>query len=240
MSENKYRDPGHPDLLGALVMGLLDPAEAAGVQSHVAQCGPCHSELAAMMALRGRLDAVPAHDVLAEYARQESFGTASPTDDIVLRRVLGAMRGVPVQKPLNRAWRTAAAVIVFAAVGGIGAVIGRATAPEPGPAISSTAGAQVFETKEPSTGIGAWIEVIPVRPSWVRLRIRLAAPPPGQTCEVYAVSSDGRRKLAASWVAHRPDEVAPVVEGTAAFAAQDIIRFEVTDPAGKLWVTVPT
>lgn len=240
MSEDEFRDPGHPDLLGALALGLLDPDEAAVVQTHLARCATCRSEFAAMTTMRERLDAVPAHDVLAEYARQESVGTAAPGDDMVLQRVIGAMRGTPKRKPASRAWRVAAAVVLLVAVGGLGAVVGRVTAPEPSPSASSTAGARVFENTEASTGVGAWIEVIPARPTWVRLRIRLATPPSGQTCEVYAVSSDGRRKLAASWVVHRPDESAPVIDGTAAFSAQDIIRFEVTDAAGNLWVTVPT
>ncbi len=242
MSKDDHREPGHPDLLGALVMGLLDPDEAAAVESHVAQCADCRGERAAMTTVRERLDAVPGHEVLAEYDRQESVGTADPSDDVLLQRVLREMRGTSERKPPSRMRRVATAVAVIAAIGGVGAVVGRVTAPEPPPGASSTAGAQVFQHTEKTTGVGARVQVIPAPGSGVRLRISVTGAPQGQTGEVYAVATDGRRKLVASWVVRQPpsEESVPVMDGTAAFSAEQILRFEVTDPTGKLWCTVST
>jgi hypothetical protein len=64
-------EPGHSDLLPALVSGQLDAASAAEVRHHLAGCGACRREVEALTSMREtmrrhvRTDHVPAIDLVA-------------------------------------------------------------------------------------------------------------------------------------------------------------------------------
>ncbi len=49
--------------LGVYVVGAIDPADRAVVESHLAWCVDCREELAGLAGLPGRLGSVPAADV---------------------------------------------------------------------------------------------------------------------------------------------------------------------------------
>ena len=55
-------------LLGAYVLGGLDPADAAAFEAHLQDCGACRKELAVMEKVPMLLDALPVPDAVAAAA----------------------------------------------------------------------------------------------------------------------------------------------------------------------------
>lgn len=76
----------HDVLLGAYSMGVLDRAEAAAVEEHLAGCAYCRREFAELNATRDRLAEVPPEAFLEP--AEDAYGA----DDLVLRRTLRGVR----------------------------------------------------------------------------------------------------------------------------------------------------
>ena len=54
----------HAENLGAYTMGLLDPAEARAVRSHLADCPDCRRQLDELAEVKDLLDRVPLEALL--------------------------------------------------------------------------------------------------------------------------------------------------------------------------------
>ena len=94
-----------PDLVGAYVLGALEPDERRAAEQHLAGCPVCAAELAAFRGLPALLARVPADEAAA--------GPVAPSPDLY-DRVAAAVR-----RPARRRWAAAAAVAVVLAAGGI-------------------------------------------------------------------------------------------------------------------------
>src|SRR5215475_1430852 len=106
-------------LLGAHLLGGLDPADADAFEQHLATCAGCRAEAAELETLRAVLDELP----------PEAFLDGQPDDgDLVVQR---AIRQIRQERSGGRrnTWLlgAAAAVVVIAALVTAGVVIGRST-----------------------------------------------------------------------------------------------------------------
>src|SRR4051794_4191002 len=111
-------------LLGAYALGALDEQEVSTVQEHLASCPPCRQEAQDLRELTTALGAVPPEALLVE--------GPPPGGDLLLQRTLRQARAERArQRWRGRAAAGVAAVLAGAVILAGGAVLGRATAPQP-------------------------------------------------------------------------------------------------------------
>jgi len=240
----------HPQLLGAYVMGVLDPAERAGVEEHLAGCETCRREVARLSGARSVMDGVPRAAVLEHLSlgeRAEADGS-DPTGDLLLRRTLGAVRAERSRGRRVRVLTAAAGVIAVAGLTGLsGALVGRATAPDAPPAAAPATSApatpgegRVLRGNDPATGVAMTVTVTPAG-DWSRIAVTVEGVAPGTTCRLVAVDVDGRREAAASWIVGtaRPGVSRRPVEGSAAVAESRLASVELLDGDGRRLLSLP-
>jgi hypothetical protein len=205
--------------LGALVLGALDPAERDQVQAHVRDCPSCSAVLAELAPLPGLLHRV---DLAAH--------TAPPPPEL-LERALGEARAAePPVAPARRRRRLPVALALAAAAAAVVLVV--STVLSAGPA------SVVVSATSPTTAVTARVVLTPTD-AGTQLALTLTGVEAGQHCRLVAVSRDGAREVAATWVANYEGEAA--VTGTTAVSRADLARLEVTTPEGGTLVelTVP-
>jgi hypothetical protein len=71
---------------------------------------------------------------------------------------------------------------------------------------------------------------------WVRVHATLTGVPAGSQCRIYAVSADGARQQAASWLAGSGPMT---VDGSALMAPADVTAVQAETYAGQILVAVP-
>src|SRR3954447_12051519 len=114
------RSPNHgqhdPGELGALALGLLDPAHTRAVEEYLAACPACRRDLEDLTAVTHLLGEVP----------PEALLEGPPDGDLVLRRTLRQMRVEAAAERRRRfVPRVAAAVAAVAVLAGGGVAAGR-------------------------------------------------------------------------------------------------------------------
>lgn len=104
-----------PHLIGAYVLGGLDAAERAAVESHLAGCTRCRAEAAELGGVVDMLADLPP-ELLIE---------APPDADLSLHRTLRRMREESSGARRRRAaWGGSAAAVLLAVAVGVGVVVG--------------------------------------------------------------------------------------------------------------------
>jgi anti-sigma factor RsiW len=239
--------PGHDQtLLGAYVLGALDPYETRSVEAHLAGCAECRWELNELGAIRNALNEVP----------PEAFLDGTPTGgDMLLQRTLRAARdaGNPPRQQTNfslpRRRRTrvpmAAAVIVLAAAAlGGGVLIGRETAPTevaaaPTPSVvSPVPGERSGQATDQKTGVTMQVKVIPAA-GWVRVHAEVAGVQAGEKCLLRVVPKSGTPMTASSWLASDKAEANGVVlDGSALVDPSQVDSVDVVTTDGRKVVAV--
>jgi hypothetical protein len=231
--------------LGVYVVGAIDPAERAIVETHLSQCPDCRARLAGLAGLPALLGRVPARDVdrLAASSPEFSDPAELPAELLgsLLRRVAARRRA--------RRWRTitvAAAAAVIAVAGGaaISQAVrsGPATA-SPAPAASATgqsgSSAQGYETNratDPQTHVTAIVAYYPA--AWgTSMRVWVSGIRPGTTCEFWVVGTQGHRSVAGGWTVPHGQQ-GPWYTVSSPISAGKIRSFQVA-AAGHVLVTVP-
>lgn len=226
-----------PALLATYALGVLDPAEQAAVQAHLAGCPDCQLEVREYTNLRLALDEVP----------PEAFMDGPPPagGDLLLQKALRRIRSeVPEQR--RRPWApmaitVAAAVALVAAVSG-GVVIGRQTAPDQvagGPTAEVPTDAVQARATDPKTGATMSVRVEP-KQGWVSLHADVSGIKAGLNCELRVVPKNGEPVLAGSWrVSHLGEEEGTPLDGAALVDPKAVKSIEVVTVDGKKMVTVP-
>jgi len=203
--------------LGAYVLGALEPAERADVESHLAGCAECRDELAELAGLPGLLGRIDLAEAIAP-------PTAPPA---MLDRLLAATRE---DRRTARRWRivAAAAAIVVAsgAAAGVTAQLTSGGSSHPA-AVWSASGLH---------GIKARVDATP-RGWGTAVTVQLHGAPRGATCSLVAVSNSGRRDIAATWhVGYDSGYVD--VNGATSIPLTDIAAYEVVTSEGQRLVRV--
>lgn len=219
---------GHDPLrtsLGAYLLGALDPADRAEIETHLADCPPCREDLASLAGLPG---------LLGRLTLAEAVATASPaeTADLpgqqLLNRALTELRRR--RHSQRRRWLAGAAAAVLIAA--VAAVTGTSQSHAP----AGTAGGQVIAATDPTTRVHA-TATLHGEPAGTEITLRLSGVTPGLHCQLIAVAADGRREVASSWRATYHGQAD--VTGTTALPVAELASLQVVTTDGTRLLTLP-
>jgi anti-sigma factor RsiW len=195
--------------LGVYVVGAIDPAERALVDSHLAGCPACREELASLAGLPALLGRVPA----AEAERIADFPERFNADIEPGTELLSPLLDRIARQRRARTWRmaAAAAAAVVVVAGGTAGVL--AAAHSPSRSVSSSATS--WDTAR-ATAAGMSLDVRYAKASWgTQLDARVSGIPDGTTCQFWVIGADGSRWPAGSWTVNQSDWDASYPESTA-------------------------
>jgi Putative zinc-finger len=217
--------------LGVYVVGAIDPADRAIVDSHLAWCTGCREQLAGLAALPGRLGSVPDADVTMLVLDEP--GRDGPPE-AVLRSLLG--RAAALRRRLR--WRRVAAALAVAVIASGGAVaVSRVVDPAaPRPAASARPWGDMAHGRDPLTGAAATVRYL-ARPWGIQMRVQVSRLSPGTRCELLVVGPGGR-VAAGGWIvtAGHADAWYPA---SAPLGVPGVRGFVVASATGKALVSVP-
>ncbi|GHJ41724.1 zf-HC2 domain-containing protein [Streptomyces sp. TS71-3] len=234
----------HGELLGAYVLGILDPEERREVEEHTAVCDACRTELEELQETETVLGSLP----------PEAFLEGPVEDgDMLLQRTLRQARAESSASQRRRSIATglaaaASAVVVFFG-GYLVAGSGSSSDPQAGgppPATSSPlpspapTGIKVGSATDAATSAGMTVRVTPAA-GWVRVNAAVTGVPVGEHCKLVVVSSDGERQTAGNWVVSEgPGGKGKGVDldGSASVSPDKVKSVVVENTAGKRFVSV--
>ena len=200
--------------LGVYVLGAIDPAERALVESHLANCRECRDELAGLAALPALLARVSAEEAAAlavgpdEALDMDQAVPAARTAPEPPRELLGTVLDLTAARRRRRRLTqaglgVAAAAIVAAGVFGGLAASGSPAAPTPASASGvNYAGPPNGPWQTYTTAAGGMSATVQYRSmGWgVQLQAKVDGIPIGTHCQLWIVGPGGSRTLAGSWV----------------------------------------
>jgi Putative zinc-finger len=240
--------------LGVLVLGALEPAERPAIEAHLAACPRCSAilaELAPLPGLMHRLDPFE-RDAAAEprsqrSASQQSASQRSALQRSALQRSASQRSSPPQPLPLvplelrerlvlaarkertrRRRWVAGiAAAAVFVALSLAAAASG---------GLWSDRQATVASATDARTSVRAEVRLMPDA-TGSALALSLTGVTPAEHCKLVAIDAQGRRDVAAAWVATYDGRA--TVTGHTSFRPDQITRLVVVTDAGSTLVRVP-
>ncbi|HZL03077.1 MAG TPA: zf-HC2 domain-containing protein [Cellulomonas sp.] len=216
--------------LGALVLGALPADERSRVETHVAGCETCRTELAELAPLPGLLRRVSEADVLR--SGDGPSASAEPVVDLVPAVVALADRELREHRARRRR-RWAVAGIAATVLGGV--AVGTGALLAGGPGQEAVAAPVVVRANDPATGVRAEV-TLRSSPGGTDLALRLTGVPAGEECRLVA-SAGGQRDVTASWDATYDGEA--TFTGSTHFAVDEIDMLVIETPAGRTLLTMP-
>jgi hypothetical protein len=250
--------------LGVYVLGAIDPAERALVDSHLATCRDCRDELAGLAGLPALLARVGTEEAIAlsadeaaplgllpdavkaglpdtPAARSERTA-ASGTGEEPPRELLGAVLDLTAARRRRRNWRNitlaaaAAVVIAGGAFGGARLASGTAQPAQAGGQAPDYGPGGSWETVAGSTQ-GMEATVMYRQVGWgTQLASKVVGIPVDTTCQLWVVGPGGSRELAGSWTTDSNEGLVWYSAGTST-PEPDVQEFVVT-VAGHQPITV--
>jgi Putative zinc-finger len=192
--------------LGVYVLGAIDPAERAQVESHLATCRDCRDELAGLAALPALLARVTAEEAMALAASDGpppiglAGGPEAPPE------LLATVIDLTAARRRRRRWRdaslaVAAALIVAAGVFG-GLRLGSGPAPAPTASGAIYAGQPNGPWRVAATSADGMSASVSYRSmGWgTQLAVKVSGIPVGTSCQLWVIGPGGHRTLAGGWV----------------------------------------
>jgi hypothetical protein len=221
--------------LGVYVLGAIDPAERATVDTHLATCPECREELAGLAGLPALLRRIPVGEAqqLADDDLEELPAAEVPSDQM-LRSLLDRT----TRARQARRWRgLAAAAAVIVAAGAAGAAGWGALQPS-GVAAGSPAMPAHFTSvsaTNPATHVGATVRY--ATKGWgTVLDTQVKNVPAGARCQLEVTDSSGHTSVVGGWTATY-EEGSAWYPGSSSVALASVHSFEITSQ-GKTLVTV--
>jgi hypothetical protein len=229
--------------LGVYVLGAIDPAERALVDSHLATCRDCRDELAGLAGLPALLARVSEEEAI-RLAADDAAGPGE--DEEPPAELLGTVIDLTTARRRRQRWRTialgaAAALVIAAGVFGGVSALTRPAAPA-----TSSAGPPF----PPGNGLTSWDQATALSPDglgatveyrqmgWgTQLYTKVVGIPVGTTCSLWVVENNHKRVLVGSWTTD-PNENQVWYPSSAAVNTSDVHSFVVT-VAKQQPITVP-
>jgi predicted anti-sigma-YlaC factor YlaD len=226
-------------LLGAYVLGTLDPVEQQNIDAHLAGCAQCRAELVELEAVRDMLDEVP----------PEALLHGPPDADLVLQRTLRQMRtetSTGVRQ--RRALTVAAAAVALAGALAAGVLVGRGTGPGqqtngalPTPSATTQApvpGTRIGTTYDAQTKVRLTASVVPAV-GWVKVNAAVNGIPAGENCRLIVVGRNGAQEVAAGWVVSANGaRDGTNLDGSAAVPPDEVVAIKVVNTSGHTFATL--
>jgi hypothetical protein len=211
-------------LLGVYVVGAIDPAERAIVDSHLSGCQACREELSGLAGLPALLGRVPREDV----QRMGEGGFGVPDMDEPPAELLNSLlRRVAVTRRTRR-WRgvLALAAAVAIAAGAAGGVV---AAVHPG---------QPFHDSDTASNsqLAATVDYAATPWGGTTLQVGVQGVAPGALCQLYA-SRDGQWKLIGAWTSIGPDYRKTWYKLSSGIPAKSVHGFKIT-ANGKMLILI--
>jgi Putative zinc-finger len=229
--------------LGVYVLGAIDPAERALVDSHLAGCRECRDELAGLAGLPALLARVGTEEALALAATDGSgapgalsageAGEVTGEGKAQSRELLGKALDLAAARRRRRRWReavlgaAAALIIAVGVFGGLRLASGPAKSPQ---ATAATDWGPALGQWETATGGAQGMDgTVMYRPmGWgTQLTVKVTGIPVGTMCQLWILGSGNRRVLAGSWVTDN-NEGAVWYPASASIPANDVRAFQIT------------
>ncbi|HEX5404533.1 MAG TPA: hypothetical protein VFX16_19775 [Pseudonocardiaceae bacterium] len=207
--------------IAAYVLDALEPAEAREMREHVPDCTECRPEYEQLQDLPTLLRRLSPSDVDEIVAPTEL--PATMYEQLLARAA--SQRG-------RRTRRYVLGLGASLAAAGVGLVTGMSL---PRPQASNSVSMAVAAT-DPHTKVHAGIVL--TSQSWgTQIRLRLSGVAWAQQCMLVVSAADGKRDVAASWVATYQGTVD--VTGSTAIPLRQIRHLDVITTTGQLLVSVP-
>ena len=227
--------------LGVYVLGAIDPAERALVDTHLVTCRDCRDELAGLAGLPALLARVNP-DEISRICADDTVraGTYAGAHDRPPEELIGTVLDLAEARRRRTRWRflaTAAAVVAIAGglFGGLSSITTTRTVPVP----LSPAGTN-WETVEAAGSGGVSASVAYSHELWGdAFEVLVDKIPVGTTCQLWVVHPDGTRTQVAAWTTAK-DEGNVWYSGSMAASAQPISKFQITADHKVLLTAVPT
>lgn len=214
--------------LGAYLLGALDPAERAAVETHLGGCAPCREELSGLAGLPGLLGRLTTEEAVAAGALPGA--PVDPGQQVLQRALTAVARQRHRQR--RRGLSAAAAAVLIAAGGAAAAGMVLTTN---GDRTVAPAG-RTISAIDPGTHVQA-TATLRGGPAGTAIALRLADVTPGLQCRLVAVATDGRREVAGSWrVAYQGQAD---VDASTAIPAEELATLQVVTTGGTRLVTLP-
>lgn len=196
--------------LGVYVLGAIDPAERAQVDTHLAGCRDCRDELAGLAGLPALLSRVDKEEAMALAVSDgppsgEGAADAAKAEEEPPRELLATVVDLTTARRRRRRLReaglgVAAALIIAAGVFG-GLQAGSSPAQQATDALAQTPGpaAGPWETLNGhAQGMTATVQYRAM--GWgTQLAAKVTGIPIGTPCQMWVIEKGGTRVLAASW-----------------------------------------
>jgi predicted anti-sigma-YlaC factor YlaD len=215
--------------LGVYVLGAIDPAERALVDTHLPTCADCREELVGLAGLPAMLHKISAGEA-ERLVADEAVADAAPSAEL-LHSLLA--RATEVKR--SRRWRglVAAAAVVALAVGG-GAVT--TSVLQGGGGTVAAHHWHTVSAANPATGAHMVVKYTPM-PWGTLLSVRVEGLKAGTWCQFEVTDARGHRSVVGSWrlSLHGGPDWYPASTG---ISDQDLRSFELTDGHTVL-ATVP-
>ncbi|MFF8774188.1 anti-sigma factor family protein [Kitasatospora sp. NPDC015120] len=219
--------------VGAYVLGVLDPAERAAFDAHLAAgCPQCAGRLAELR---------PVEALLGEYAAAADPADPAPRPDpALLDRLVGQVRESRRRGRVRRLVLVAAAAALTIAGPAVTAAVITA---DSAPGVVATAAAHRFTATDAATGAHATVGVDPA-PWGSRVTLELSGVQGPLTCDLVAVSAAGGHQTVTTWnvpaTGYAPATPLRTTGGTA-YPPTTITHFEIrTLDTDTLLLTIPT
>ncbi|MGZ4609777.1 MAG: anti-sigma factor family protein [Actinomycetes bacterium] len=210
--------------LGAVAMGALEPGERVAVDAHLAVCPRCTATLAEFDEVAGLMNQVTAAEAEAALGGAP-FPLARPQTELVMPPETG--------RPARRSRRLVAAVSLCGAAAAIAGVLVLGPFASDGAPPPRTTHSSVLD---PQTHVRASATLQPVEVG-TELTLRVSGVPTRQACQLVVVGDDGRRSVAASWLATYAGTAR--VTGTTSLSPSRIASLVVATPEGRVLATLP-
>ena len=218
--------------LGVYVLGAIDPAERATVDSHLSMCPECREELAGLAGLPALLRRIPVGEAqqLADEPDDELTGSDMPSD-----RVLDSLLARTARARQARRWRgLAAAAAVVLVAGAAGAAGWNALNPPAAPVAS--AHWETVSATDAAAHVSATVRY--TGRSWgTAVDTQVHGLPDGVRCSLVVTDAAGQKVVAGSWQTSY-DEGTTWYPGAASVTQDSVRSFQITS-AGRILVTIP-